>query len=101
MTTCRPTTARVRFLFCAGAVLLASAGTQGCAVYNGATNLARKALDPGVHGPKPLNPEEAAQLTDQQIEKRLEFVTQRLEDNELHAALWYYGFLAVNAGGMV
>jgi hypothetical protein len=74
---------------------------QGCAVYNGAADLARKALDPGVQGRKPVTAAEAAQLSDEQIDKRIGFIAQRLDDNELHASLWYYGFLAVNASGMV
>jgi hypothetical protein len=90
-----------RRVLCAVAMMAACLGTQGCAVYEGGARLARKALDPGVHGPKPLTAEEAAQLTEQQIEQRLTFVAHRLDDNELHASLWYYGFLAVNAGGMV
>jgi hypothetical protein len=74
---------------------------QGCAVMHDGMEFAQETLDPGVHGPKPVAAEEAAQLTDQQIDQRLDFITQRLEDNRTHAALWYYGFLAVNAGGMI
>jgi hypothetical protein len=101
MTTCWPSSQPTRALLCAVALLSASAGAQGCAVYDGAADLARAALDPGVEGRKPLTAEEAARLTDAQIEERLTFLTHRLDDNELHASLWYYGFLAVNASGML
>jgi hypothetical protein len=90
-----------RRAFGAVAVMVACFGTQGCAVYEGGARLARKVLDPGIHGPKPLTAEEAAQLTERQVDQRLTFVTHRLDDNELHASMWYYGFLAVNVGGMV
>jgi hypothetical protein len=80
----------MRLLLC-GVFLVAM---QGCSVV-------RKVMDPGVHGPKPLTPEEASQLSDAQISKRIDYVTQRLDENRLHAALWYYGFLTLNAGGMV
>ncbi len=79
-----------RLLVCGALV----AALQGCSVIH-------KVMDPGVAGPKPLTAEEAAQLSDEQIGKRIDFVTQRLEDTRCHAAWWYYGFLTVNAGGMV
>lgn len=84
-------TGRVPRLLVCLAIALAS---QGCSVIH-------KVMDPGVHGPKPLTAAEAAQLSDEQIEKRVDFVTQRLEDTRTHAAWWYYGFLAVNGIGMV
>ncbi len=74
---------------------------SGCAVFNDGVKFAKDAFDPGVPGPKPITAADAAQLSDEQIMQRLGFVTEKLEDNRTHAALWYYGFLAVNAGGMV
>ncbi|MEO8602022.1 MAG: hypothetical protein ABI629_05545 [bacterium] len=74
---------------------------SGCTAMHDGVQLAKDAFDPGVPGPKPMTADAAAQLNDTQIEQRLQFVTQRLDDTELHAALWYYGFLAVNAGGMI
>lgn len=100
MTTSMPRTENARRVLVM-AIAVAVAVLQGCAVYDGATRFAHKALDPGVPGRKPLTAEEAARLTDDQIDKRLTFVSQRLDDNELHASLWYYGFLAVNGVGMV
>ena len=83
---------RVRAL-CALLVLI-----SGCATIDRA---AQSVFDPGVPGPAPLTAEEAAQLDDEQVNKRLDFVTRSLDDNRLHAALWKYGFLAVNGGGMI
>ncbi|MBX3025158.1 hypothetical protein KF840_09630 [bacterium] len=100
MTTSRSRVEVARRLLRLIAVAAALAAVQGCAVYHGAAELARKALDPGVPGKKPLTAEEAAQLSDREILDRLTFVTRSLDDNELHASLWYYGFLAVNAAGM-
>lgn len=82
----------------AAAVVLAS--LQGCAVFNDGVQFAKNAFDPGVPGPKPITAEAAAQLSEAQIQQRLAFLTEKLEDNRTHAALWYYGFLAVNVGGM-
>jgi len=86
---------RVRSLGAAAAVLVL---LSGCAAIDRA---AQSVFDPGVPGPKPLTAAEAAQLSDEQVNQRLDFVTRSLDDNRLHAALWKYGFLAVNAGGMI
>lgn len=83
----------------AGALVLAL--LNGCAVVEGGKKLAHEAFDPGVHGPKPLSAAEAAQLGDDEINRRLDFVTRSLDDHRTHAAWWYYGFLTVNAVGMV
>lgn len=74
---------------------------QGCAAVQDTTHFAKSVFEPGVPGAKPLTAGEAAQLSDAQVNQRLDFVTRSLDDNRLHAALWQYGFLAVNAGGMV
>ena len=76
------------------------AALQGCAAMHGAVDSAKAVLQPHVPGPTPVTPAEAAQLSDEQLQQRLDLVTARLEDNRTHAALWYYGFLTLNAGGM-
>lgn len=76
-------------------------GLSGCGVVDKGMHFAEQAFDPGVPGPKPITTDEAAQLSDDQITKRLQFVVEALEDSRTHAAWWYYGFLAVNAGGVV
>jgi len=43
--------------------------------------------------------ERAGRLSDEQIERRLEWLVARLDKRRLHAALWKYGWLTVNAGG--
>ena len=98
MRACLPSTECRRVLRLVAAVALFAA-IQGCAAMQSGVDFAHSVFDPGVPGRKPVTAEEAAQLSDQQIDKRLDFVTQRLEDNRTHAALWYYGFLAVNVGG--
>jgi hypothetical protein len=80
----------IRLLLCS--VFLVA--VQGCSVIH-------KVMDPGVPGPKPLTAEEASQLSDAQLANRIDFVNQRLDDTRTHAAWWYWGFLTVNAGGMV
>lgn len=82
----------------AGALLMC---LNGCAAMRDAAALAESVFEPTVPGAKPVTAEQAAALSDEQIERRLAFVSQRLDDNRTHAALWYYGFLVVNAGGMV
>lgn len=74
---------------------------NGCTAMNEGVKFAKEAFDPGVPGAKPITAQEAAQLSEPQLMQRLDFVTQRLEDSRTHAAWWYYGFLAVNAGGML
>jgi len=73
---------------------------SGCTAMNDTVKFAKDAFDPGVPGAKPVTAAEAAQLDEQQLMQRLDFVTQRLDDNRTHAAWWYYGFLTVNVGGM-
>lgn len=79
---------------------LALVALSGCAATQDAVQFAKGVFDPGVPGPKPISREEAAQLSDEQIAQRLDFLNARLDDNRTHAAWWYYGFLAVNVGGM-
>lgn len=43
--------------------------------------------------------ERAQRLGDAQIERRLAFLTERLDDNFLHAAMWKYGWLFINGAG--
>ncbi len=86
-------------MFISGGLLLTM--LHGCAVVQDTAQFVREAFDPGVPGPRPISAEAAAQLSDEQISRRLEVLTRSLEDNRTHAAWWYYGFLAVNAGGMV
>lgn len=88
---------RVAVVLAAGALL---ASLNGCAVLNDGVQFAKNAFDPGVPGPKPITAEAAARLSEEQIQQRLAFLTEKLEENRTHAAWWYYGFLAVNAGGM-
>jgi len=53
-------------------------------------------------GPQPLvGSTPADSLTDEQIERRLAFITHRLEDGPRHASFWQYGWLTVNGGGMI
>jgi hypothetical protein len=74
---------------------------QGCAAVQDTADFATSVFEPGVPGRKPLTASQAAQLSDAQVNQRLDFVTRSLDDNRLHAALWQYGFLALNAGGMI
>lgn len=80
--------------------LLALLGSSGCAAVQDSVRFAKSVLDPGVPGPKPITADAAAELSDEQIAQRLGFITTRLDDNRAHAAWWYYGFLAVNVGGV-
>jgi len=45
--------------------------------------------------------ERASRLSDAEIDSRIAFVTERLDENRLHAAAWKYGWLVVNGGGMI
>ncbi len=40
-------------------------------------------------------------LSDQQVTERRDFLEQRLDDEQLHAQLWQYGWTAFNAGTMI
>lgn len=48
-----------------------------------------------------VGPQPAATLGDQEIERRIAFLTEHLEARRLHAQAWQFGWFAVNAGGMV
>jgi len=45
--------------------------------------------------------ERAAHLSDEEIDRRVDFLTERLDKRQLHAALWKYGWLTVNGGGLI
>ena len=45
--------------------------------------------------------ERAATLSDDQINRRIAFLTDRLDERRLHAAAWWYGWLVIDGGGMV
>ena len=45
--------------------------------------------------------ERAQHLSDAQIDARVDFIDQRLDDNQLHANIWQWGWLTVNAAGMI
>ncbi|MDN5871591.1 MAG: hypothetical protein L0H73_12825 [Nitrococcus sp.] len=40
-------------------------------------------------------------LSDAEIERRLDFIEQRLDASELHAQVWYWSWLVINGGAMV
>lgn len=74
--------------------------SAGCASLPGVSQAVRRALEPQVPGPPPINAEQARELDEDELRARLAFLRDSLEDNRLHATVWYYGFLAVNGGGM-
>ncbi|MDJ0946604.1 MAG: hypothetical protein QNJ30_24415 [Kiloniellales bacterium] len=39
--------------------------------------------------------------TDADIDRRLRFLEQRLDDSKLHGQIWWYGWLGINSGAMV
>jgi hypothetical protein len=43
--------------------------------------------------------ERAEKLSDAELDRRVDFLTEKLDENRLHAAAWKYGWLVVNAGG--
>lgn len=47
-----------------------------------------------------LTPETTA-LPDEVIDKRIRFIEERLAKHRLHGQIWYWGWMAVNAGGAV
>ena len=72
----------------------------GCAAVQRSTTAVLDALSPSP-GPPPISALAATALGDEQIDQRLDFLAERLDAGRFHATLWQYGWLAVNAGGMV
>lgn len=79
-------------------VLFPSLLACGCATL-------RSEVDAYLAGPPPfpglLGSQDPASLTEAQIDKRLAFLTSRLDDTQLHAAAWQYGWMTINSGGAV
>ncbi|MFO1127979.1 MAG: hypothetical protein U1E66_06030 [Rhodospirillales bacterium] len=48
----------------------------------------------------PLTPE-ATTLSDAEIDKRLRFIEEKLDAHRLYGQIWYWGWMAVNAGGAI
>jgi hypothetical protein len=46
-------------------------------------------------------PADHARLSDAQIDQRIQFLEQRLDDSRTHGQIWYWGWMTVNAGSMV
>src|SRR5262245_2667295 len=40
-------------------------------------------------------------LTESEIDRRLDFLTTRLDETRMHVLLWHYGWLTINTGGAV
>jgi hypothetical protein len=56
-------------------------------------------------GPPPfpglVGNQDPSSLSEEQIDRRLAFLEQRLDDTETHAKAWQYGWLTINAGGAI
>jgi hypothetical protein len=51
---------------------------------------------PGIAGSQDPN-----SLTEDQIDRRLAFLTERLDGTRLHVVAWHYGWLTINTGGAI
>jgi hypothetical protein len=80
----------------ASLVLLVCCALDGC-------SMARRAAAPFFPEPDPLpvDRQDVSSLDDATIDRRVDFITERLDASQVHAAAWEYGWLAVNGGGMV
>ena len=43
----------------------------------------------------------SSSLSDAEIDRRIRFLEQRLDDSKLHGQIWHYGWLTINGGSMV
>jgi len=68
----------------------------GCASLRGEvdTYLAGEPPFPGILGSR-----DPSALTEAQIDRRVTFLSERLDETKLHANLWQYGWLTINVGG--
>jgi hypothetical protein len=46
-------------------------------------------------------PADHASLSDAQIDQRIRFLEQRLDDSKTHGQIWFWSWLAINSGSMV
>jgi hypothetical protein len=79
-------------------LLLCSFLVCGCATLRGEVDayLAGEPPFPGLVGAH-----DPASLTERQIDRRLDFLTARLDETRLHANAWQYGWLTINTGGAI
>ena len=47
------------------------------------------------------HPGSAAALSDARIERRLDFIEQRLDASKCHARIWYWSWMTVNVGATI
>ena len=74
--------------------------TSGCAYVQKATDSALGRGDRQMREAEQLQRRErAAQLSDAEIQRRLTFIEERLDDQQFHAAAWEYGWLTIVGGG--
>jgi hypothetical protein len=52
------------------------------------------------HAAEPA-PADHASLSDAQIDQRIQFLEQRLDDSRTHGQIWFWSWLAINGGSMV
>jgi hypothetical protein len=52
------------------------------------------------HAAEPA-PADQASLSDAQIDQRIQFLEQRLDDSKTHGQIWFWSWLAINSGSMV
>jgi hypothetical protein len=73
---------------------------SGCASLRSATLTALGIAGPDeVEARRLASAQRAAGLSDEQIERRTAFLTERLDERRLHAAAWKYGWLVVDGAG--
>ncbi len=46
-------------------------------------------------------PSDHASLSDSQIDQRIQFLEQRLEDSKRHGQIWFWSWFAINGGSMI
>jgi len=74
--------------------------TSGCAYVQKATDSALGRGDRQMREAEQMQRRErAAQLSDAEIQRRLTFIEERLDDQQFHAAFWEYGWLTIVGGG--
>lgn len=72
---------------------------SGCAAIDRAQNHIEQALQPAP-GPPPITIEQAAALDDAEVQRRIAFLSERLDRSRRHATIWQVGWLMVNTGGL-
>ena len=80
-------------------IVITLIGAAGCSTFARDASAFVGGAQAPWRGKSVIGAQPAASLTDTEIERRVAYLTEHLDESRLHAEAWQFGWLAINAGG--